>query len=233
MVRFHWRPTLAFYERRYGLLRQLEDAKLVRDFRVRENAVSVRLGDPYHFITLRPDGVSFGMLGPTTDRARLETALEQVLEAMAPDRLSRPSFGLQWVEPHDGDYDELRQAAVTNLFGDGPSEYMDSALLVEGRTAEPDGSYGLEVGVVEAAELPLRLSREQGRIGTPESEGPPTLWTPDMLPDVALFCDSEWTLVEQIKEPSVGAAVELWDRATTCASAVVSAIYGRLLPSQR
>lgn len=137
-------------------------------------------------------------------------------------------MAFQWLGLVDGDYEEAKHAALARtLAAPALGTYEDFALLLDGAIEEPQARYRCEVGVVEAAELPRRLSREQGRVGDRELGAPSTLWAPESLPAVALFCDSEWNLTTA-PDASADALIEVWSSARRAAGRVVSGLFDHL-----
>ena len=223
--RLRWRPTLAFYEKRYAVLRALEKDGLLRQFKSNEASVSARLTDASHVVTFGPNRLDISLLRPGTDDL-LEQITARVLEALRPERLSRPSVGLQWLAPADQDYESARTNAATRLFPpENTVEFDDFAVLLDGH--HEIGSYRLEIGIVEAAELPVRLAREVGRVGASDPETPRSLWPIDSFPDVAYFGDAEWDL-DQTPDPTSAGVIELWSRTRDATSNVVSSVFEEL-----
>lgn len=220
-----WRPTLAFYEERYSILRGLETDGLLRQFKSSEASISARLTDANHVITFGPNRLDVSLLRPGAD-GLLEQITERVLTALRPERLSRPSVGFQWIAPAEQDYDTVRAIAAKRLFPpDSAEEFHDFAILLDGQ--QDLGSYQLEIGVVKASELPIRLAREVGRVGATDPETPRSLWPIDSFPDVAYFSDVEWAL-DQTPKPTSAAVLELWSTAREATSIVVSSVFAEL-----
>ena len=226
-----WRPALGFFERRYEVLRTLEDDGLLRSFQVRENRISVRLGDPLHVLVFGPESAEVMLLGPDGEFERLMSALETVLRTIRPAGSTRIVIGAQWLERLEIPYKDARHAAASRILGeDGDITDRDFALLTSGELSEPRVAFDLEIGVVEAAEIPQRLARQAGRIGKVAPEVPPSLWPTESLPDVALFADSTWRPESPINEPTLDEIRSTWDATVMAATLTISNVFERFRP---
>jgi hypothetical protein len=202
-TRVSWKQNVSYFEHRYEVLRTLEDAGLLRRFQSKGDRISMRLGGAHQIMSFGPGGFSMADLNPSLDEGVTRAAAEVVCSALKPELVGRPSFGIQSLVPIAMPYDDARRTAGEALLPDLPSEVRDFALLLDGTSEQPPGEYRLEIGILEAAEAPERLSRAVGRITTRDDETPPFLWQPSELPDVALFCDIEFEA-----EPLQGNVVE-------------------------
>lgn len=227
-VRIPWRPLVSFFERRWELLRAFEDQGLVRQFRVHAARIDIRLGDAHHLVIFGQDGLELSLLRPDADHGRMESASRAIWTALDPPQLTRPSMTFQWLMPVEADYDDARRDVAARLLGQPQGAgHADFAALVDGECESPESTYRLEVGVVQASESPMRLAREVGRVGVPAPEAPPSLWPPDTLPDVALFCDSDWD-IHNVPDPSIEAVLEQWTTAKEAARQIVSGLFEQL-----
>ena len=81
------------------------------------------------------------------------------------------SVAVQAVQPlHHVTYDVARQRAASSILGPllGPGVAVtDWSILLDGRSENPPCDFKVEFGVVSAAELPARLTRDVGRMGDP------------------------------------------------------------------
>ena len=184
-----WRSSIRFFKHRYDILERLEEEGLLWGFRVEEEEISVRLGDPSHLLTFTPTYATGGVLRPDGDPGRLRLAMELVLESIEPGQLVGSRFDFQWLIAAEGEYDEVRAAAAAAFLAEAPGAVTDLAAWLDGEL--DDGKpYVLECGVVEADEVPPRLARTTGRFRAARSEDiPPSLWPVEDLPAVAFFCD--------------------------------------------
>jgi len=227
-VRLTWPPSLTFFERRFEVLGQYEQMGLLQQFRVREQRVSARLGDAYHFISISPDELEAGLLQPSGEFHRVESALRIAFDLLVPRRVVRPRLSFQWLIPVAEDYDTARLRAITSMIGDVPQlENKDPALFFTASSG-PDAVVNTECGIVEAAEIPRRLARQVGQL-TPfaDAEAPSSLWPVDSVPNVAFFCDSIWHMV-RLDEPTADAVFECWDNTRAAAESVVTLLADRL-----
>jgi hypothetical protein len=192
-VEITWRQNLAFFERRYSVLRELEDEGLLRRFQENDRSeISVRVGSAHQTLTFGDDGLVVAALKPESDLQVLRAAVQVVCDALDPRLSGYPELAFQSLTPLVGAYDEVRKAAAEALLGGGAvGRVGDFAVVLDGDLDEPLDDYHLEFGIVEATEVPARLSRRVGFSSSGNSFAPPPgLWQSDQLPAVALFCDS-------------------------------------------
>jgi hypothetical protein len=221
-----WRRTITFFERQYEILRELEANDLLWQFRTEPERISVRVGDAYHRLSFGVGHVEGALLAPDGDLSRIQNAMRIVLEAIEPDRLVRPELSAQWLMPLESDYDEARKAGIAALVGEVAASVTDWAFVFDGQLESPELTYHLEAGIVQSSEIPSRLSRVAGSF-TPDPEAPPTLWATHELPDVAFFCDSDFTVADRL-EASPDALFSLWEGTRNAAEGVVSGVMERL-----
>lgn len=209
-VRIRWRPSLEFFEHRYAILRDLESAELLRQFRVLDDQVSVRLGDARHLLTFGTDRIDLAALTPKPELGRLRTSAQIVWERLNPSLVGRATVSFQWLEPLNRSYDEARRAAGERVFP-MPEAVIHEDLALSFDSLARDGSARLhmEAGIVEAAEIPPRLARMH-RPSRRDPEIPPTIWPVEALPAVALFCDQEWDLDK--RGQSVDDVFDIWEQ---------------------
>src|SRR5262249_51813970 len=137
----------------------------------------------------------------------------------------------QWLDPIDGNYDDARRAAAQRVFGELPEiQPSDFAVLLDARSDDAAMAFRCEVGVVAANEIPPRLSRQQGRMRQGRDEVPATIWPVSSLPEVALFCDTDW-MAEGDAPESVQEFLNVWGSVRVSAERVVSELFERLRPS--
>jgi hypothetical protein len=186
-----WRQNIAFYERRYEILRAIEDKGLLRRFQERPNELAVRLQGPHQLVAFRPTGLFLSMLRPDAVSDVVRAVVEVVCGAMSPDPIGSPTFKFQWLVACETPYDEARKVAAEAFMGENhPTQMIDFALVIDGRFDEPFDEYHLSFGVVEAAEAPSRLARGIRRADE-QRDSPPGIWRIEDLPPVAVFCDIE------------------------------------------
>jgi len=227
-VRLTWPPSLTFFEHRYEVLRQFEQMGLLQQFRVREQRLSARLGDAYHFISISPDELEAGLLRPSGEFHRVENALRITFDLLKPQRVVRPLLSFQWLFPVGEDYDSARLRASTSMLGDlPPLERKDPALFFAASTHAGD-VVNIECGIVEAAETPQRLARQVGQFTSfADAEAPPSLWPVDSVPNVAFFCDSIWHMVI-LDDPTPDAVFKSWENMRASTENIVTSLADRL-----
>ncbi|HEY5044679.1 MAG TPA: hypothetical protein VII53_02360 [Solirubrobacteraceae bacterium] len=186
-----WRQNIGFYERRYEILRDLEQKGLLRRFQDRPHQLAMRLQAAHQLVTFGADGLFFAALKPDSDLDVVRAAVEVVWEALAPEPQGLPLFNFQWLTPCGRPYDEARDVAAKAFVGsDHPARVTDFAVVLDGKFDEPFDDFHLAAGVVEAAETPGRLARGLSR-GENERDVPPGIWSVEDLPAVAVFCQVE------------------------------------------
>jgi hypothetical protein len=221
-----WPRTLRFFEARYEILRRLEASKLLRHFNVAEDRVGVRLGDANHELVYTSTRLELALLQPTAEVERARMAVEVIFEHLQPTRLVRPEFVFQWIVPTEEDYDSARRTAAGKVFPVLGQSLTDFALLCDGRREEDAVTFRLECGIAEAAEFPIRLSRQAGQLVFRQREEiftEPSLWPRETLPSVGFFCDSLWQPDKAI-DTTVSGLFQLWEGTQTVAELVVSGV---------
>jgi hypothetical protein len=228
-LRISWRPTLGFFDSRYEVLREIERRELLYGFRVTEQRIGVRLGDPVHFMAFGPGRIELSVFRPDAEPERLRTVLPLLVERLDV-RPARLTLDAQWLVPLELEYDDARNQALARHFPDlTTAEAHDFAFMLESRRG-PGTRWTLDVGVVERGELPPRLSREHSRVGPKDPESPPSIWPLESLPEVALYVDGTFELVERIADPSVDNLLQQWESLMESAEEVVTLAVGRVDP---
>jgi hypothetical protein len=193
-LQIRWHQNIAFYEARYEILRAFEDAGLLRRFRREDNRVVVRIGAAHQVIGFGANGLTMALLTPESDEVVVRQAASIVWDRLTPAVVGGLSLGLQFLSPIEMPYDDAKSKAASALVGSdvGAAVPQDFALLYDANDRELDGTVRLEIGVIDDAEVPVRLARSVGRVGSADKETPPSLWQGSTLPAVALFCDQDW-----------------------------------------
>jgi hypothetical protein len=224
-IQLTFRPLVSFYEHKPRILRELEDAGLVRQFTTADDSVVVRLRDPEHILVFGARKIIAGGLSPETDVEMLKKAVEAVWNAMQPSPGKSVQLEFQWLIPMSQGYDEARIAAgksVLELPAD--TKWVDFAMVIDGAATDFDGSFKGSAGIVESAEVPPRLSKVFGYVeGKPM---PPALWKVEALPDVAVYCSQRWTVREDID--SVDSMFALWQRVQARSATIAEMFNARL-----
>lgn len=225
--RASYAPTLNFFERRYEILRVLEKQGL-QSFDVDEDGITAHLADAQHRLSFGPQWVAVALLRKDGDIAAIHMGLETVLNMIEPRALIRPHFRYQWLWPIDRPYNEARRAAAETLLS--PIEGLfDFALVGDGSWSDPPGSYRVECGVVEQAEIALRFGDRGSYLAPPDESLPPTLWSPETLPEVAFYSHFVWRSEDSLN-PSMEDVTTLWEGSQRASESVMSALVGQVAP---
>jgi len=224
-ARVTWRPLVAFLEERSRILRDLEEAELLRRFTIREQRISIDILDPHHFLAFGPNAIDIVALKPEADMASLEAAADCVWTAMKPGAAKRVTFSFQFVTPCQGGYDEVRKASGDEMFS-WPGKIRNVAII--GDFAEDDlGAEGnFQAGIVERQEAVMRLSSNESS-KEPDREISPNLFPGGSLPSVGLYSTQAW----RIAEPNADTRSDifnLWSRARERAEEIHASLYERL-----
>jgi len=190
-ILLRWRPELRFFEERISILRALEDRGYLRAFHVGETEVGARLIDADHEITVRHDSLSLQIRGQGADSTVMWDAAALALSRISPAAVSSLSATMQHISPLDVDFQVAIDRGYERLFVGLPRGGMkldDWAWLSNVFIDKPSGNGSVEVGIVQAREIPARLERMIGRARGERGSG--KNWGEVDLPKVALFCDS-------------------------------------------
>jgi hypothetical protein len=193
-----WRPALRFYEERIGILRDFDDAQVLRAFKVGENTIDAQLFGGECRISVSQSGATLQLLSPQADLKGGSDALAAVVAALSLSEIRSLTVGLQYVEPIELPFREAVDRGHEQVFGAKLGAELrlgDWAVLQDlhlGDHDERDG--GVEFGIVQASEVPQRLARIQGRAQGEHLS--PGVWSQATFPPVALFADSFWSLRE-------------------------------------
>jgi hypothetical protein len=227
-ISLSWRQNIGFFERRYEVLRILEQQGLLRRFRESNDRISVRLQGAHQLLVYGSDGLTLAALRPEADLTVLRAAMEVVCDALEPEPTGYPVFGFAWLIPCVTTYEEARATAVDVFIGAGhPGRITDFALMLDGKFDEPFDDFQLELGIVETEEIPGRLA------GSVESkvrrvDAPPALWRPEDLPDVAVFCDVELDTYPLNRDGIVASMFSRFELARDSAEELMSSIMSPL-----
>ncbi|HEV3000179.1 MAG TPA: hypothetical protein VGW75_05505 [Solirubrobacteraceae bacterium] len=228
-LRISWRSTLGFFEGRYDVLREIERRELLYGFRVTEQRIAVRLGDPAHFIAFAPGRIELSVFQPDADRERLRMVLPLLVERLDVGA-ARLTLDAQWLDPLELDYDDARNRALARHFPELiTAEAHDFAFMLESRRGSGT-RWILDIGVLKQSEMPARLSREESRLGPRDPESPPSIWPLQSLPEVALYVDGTFELLERVADASVDNVLKQWESLTESAEELVTLALRRVDP---
>ncbi len=193
VVDLSWRPSLDYYEHGVEVLRRLQNAGVLRRFRVGQDDLQARLADGSD-LSVGVVGMTYTATGGSLPLDVAEQLLLDVLRSLRPADVTA-TFYLQHVLALDwgGTYEEACAGATAAWLPSiaATCGLTDSAPLVDGVSRRHGIGFQAEFGVIDAAQAPARLSRYVGnRIGGPglaihEEEGRDH-------PPLALFVDSSW-----------------------------------------
>jgi hypothetical protein len=232
----HWRPCLAFYERRIELLRLWESSDLLVAFQVAHDRISAVVGEDT-FVSVGTAGLDITTL-TTEDEAFAARLISEATEMLGVDAISGVTSDLQFLVSVDLDYDEARRRLAAPMVGAWfeSSQLIDSAMLLDGRSRDGAAHFQIEFGVVSREEVAQRTSRMVGRLSNAAdfdiSHGlqrlDPATWsaeTPDDAPAVSLFADWHWRFIDTPPEgATIGDVLPAWRALMEESAEVVGAI---------
>ncbi len=223
-----WRPSLNFYDHGIDVLRALESAKLLTQFRVDRGEVGGRLAGR-EVLELTSRGLTVSSSRGPVDGGVLETVFGAVEIHIAP-RPVHAMIHLQHIVeiPGAGSYEETCAAATRRLWGDVVVDLAaeDFAMMLDGQTR--DGlSWQAEFGVIREQDAESRLSRKYSRVAATAT--PSVAVDGREYPEYGLFVDSTWTP----SAPLPRSALSAWAQRTSAealkqADSLVEKIHRRL-----
>jgi hypothetical protein len=186
------RPSLRYYEHRINYLREVEDAGLLRAFRLSElDEVEARLAPRGHELKFSPTSIEVDVLGPEPAWDVCDPLVSRAVALIDPPEV-KAYVMYQLLCPVDLSFEEAIEAAAATWFGRWAGtdsvKLTDHALLIDGQPAKSDDSYQAEFGIVKSGEIPRRLSRRAGRTHSP-ARSLPSDWEWTGLPETAIFID--------------------------------------------
>jgi hypothetical protein len=228
-----WRSELQFYEERIAMLRDLENAGVLKAFSVGEDYVAGRiLEGGRHQMTVRKDGLSLDIIGDDADtKAVLEIAVK-VMQRVAPSRTRLGTARFYHLVPLDMPFEDAIARSIEHLFPPITTPDIsgtDYAMLMDLKA--PDEVHGqVEFGVVRGAEARARLSGIGQRVGRASQAVREHDWASTRFPDVALFADSGWEQPASAEQegPEWNGLLDFWAAATEYAGLFVEAVQGRI-----
>jgi hypothetical protein len=229
LASFAWqRPLVSFFEERTAILRDLEDAGLLRRFHVGEERVGVKVKDGVHHLIFTPEHVEVAALTQEADLDALATALGYVWKRMQPLGIRRAGADFRFITPTAGNYDSVRRKAGNHV-AQWPSgiRNVDSAIAMDLAMKEPKSEIHVEFGIVEPGEAARRLVAGQPPI-VEDAAIAPTIFPAKSLPDVGVYDHQMWGIADLDLEGQNG-ALELWSQAREKAEEIDVSISDRLL----
>jgi len=220
-----WKPTVRFLRARVEILEELEDSDRIAAFRFDDSDINVLLKGRLVELQVDASGCQLSIHTPNADRDEAQSVLELVLEKLSPSGFRRYSFSSQALMALDEDYaDAIKRVGSAVLPFSGAMGLTDFAILVDGD--DPiDGqlAYKIEFGVLNSEEIPNRLTRQVGRVGTRAAV--PYRHEDQEYPPVALFAESWW---HTKKYPD--GLVSFWEYSRSRSSSLLGTLQRELVP---
>jgi hypothetical protein len=235
-----WRPELRFFERRYEILRTLEERGDMWAFHAEEELIQARLFDTHHQLAVRQRSASLHLLTPEPQTDRAWTALEFAVNTIQPKQAHNMALTFQFVDPLAVDFDAaMRRGYGTILRVPGTTIIRpdDWAVLADLKLRDPKegktewGSGQTEFGIVSAAEVPSRLRRNIGRVSLVER---PALsgneWDDAEFAPVSLFVDVTFRAPAISGSGTLSALRTFWNGLRADAANLVTELKHQLVP---
>jgi hypothetical protein len=217
-----WRPWLSYWERRIKLLRELDDAFDLTDFKLEPTEAGARWGNGSYELSITPDRLTVRGSGVDAERTVLLRAASLAVERLKPFFIGDVRVALAHVVPSDEPSSQLQEAAASELYDSWapPVNVKDYAVILDGTMKDDRGAAHLEIGIVSKAELPRRLSGLMGQVpaGTQQAF---SWWTNQKLPESAFYIGSVWTWDTGEENPGMEQIGEFWDTCIKEADACV------------
>jgi len=225
-----WRPELRFYEVRYKILRRLEDAGVLRAFRVANDSIDARTTQGYQ-LSVQQHRASLVVPSPTADAEGAWSMLATAFNEIQPSRVRSVEVLLQHLLPLQLGFEEAVAAGQERLLAlpaAGELIHGDWAVLVDGQIEGEEVSIQTEFGIVRAEEVPARLARSVGRIRGPQG-APAGPVDPSLISPVSLFADSAWERSLDGSEDPLGDTRKFWTTSLARAGRLVQGLHHRLI----
>lgn len=233
-VMFEWRPELSFYEKRFEILRHLEEERSMWAFRTGENFAEARLIDQWHQLSIRQDRATMHLLSLAPYADETWKALSYAVDTIEPRYPSAMAVSFQYLAPLDLTFDVAvargYRRVLARVEADG-IRGADWAVLMDLELEGWPGAIGqTEFGIVEAVEVPRRLSRVAGRTNLAEAATiPPNLWETEEFPPVALFADVTFRTPVESRLAGLADLRTFWESARDRAGNLVAALKAKLV----
>jgi hypothetical protein len=192
---FGWRPQLRFYEERIPVLRDFEDAEVLKAFAVNPDSIGARVLDAGHQITVRQDGLSVDLFGQTADVAEMQELLTQAVSRIEPDVFVGLSVRFAHIVSLSTTFEEAVARSIAPLLpasGDNRVSCTDHAILLDLR-APSQVTAQIEYGILRSSvEARFRLGGTGTRVAPVSPAVREQTWETAKFPEVSLFADSLW-----------------------------------------
>lgn len=224
------RPLVSFFEQKAAILRDLQDADLLRRFDVGEERVGVKVKDSLHHLIFTPEHLEIAALSPDADLEALTVAAGYVWQRLEPSDIRRVDIEFRYLTPTDSAYNDARRHAgdrITTWPSKADLQNIDFAVVFDLLLEEPKSEIHVECGIVEQQEAAHRLAMHQAGIvaGTQIAS---TVFPSKSLPEVALYVHQAW----RIADPGIASqsdAFDLWSQAREEAEQIDMSLSERLL----
>ena len=203
-LRISWSPSLDYYEGRIQFLKDLEEAGLVRAFKLSDlDRAEAHIGKSGHELVLTPTSVVIDVVGEDGDWEDCDVAVSRAVEVSRPAEFRRVAFSYQLLAPLEMPKDAAISAATSAWFGHWTSSIVvsDHALLVDATDQDGDFQIKAEFGIVGEDEIPDRIMRGAGRTGRRRRKLPANL-KESGLPEVAMYMDFHADLSGSVELPA-------------------------------
>lgn len=230
-VSISWRTTLRFYERRYKIMRRIEDELGIAAYRHEHDSVAARLPEHAGEIELRPDGLIARRLLPEGGNpAEVKRAIEIVLTSMEVTPVVADQAAFKHVLGLGDDFSEVLTESLPKVLPSWASGVglTDASILYDGVW---NGTvYQAEFGIAASGELMARLSGMVSRIAQQPLPWPDYL---EGLPGSSLFVESRWFLNYSAAADGWAAIENVYEDALQSSNQVVDRLFEAVAPGRR
>lgn len=188
-LQLNWRSTLRFFERRYEIMREVEDRFGVAAYRHDGDLVAAQLAGGLGLVELEPDGLHVRRTSRDGDVSALREVVALALTSLELPAIRHGRAWFKYVRPLDSDLATAVASSMSSVLGEWRVEagVTDFALLYDGVWRDRD--YQLEFGISTGDQIPARLAGVISRTGHRFAGMYPDLGP---LPDANLFVDISW-----------------------------------------
>jgi hypothetical protein len=229
-IHVHWPRSFAFLERRFSLLRRLEEHEELTGHRTADEEIGVRFRGNAYRVDVDSISVTISCVASAFDEDFVRQILDIVLESVEPRSLESILALYQHLTPQVGSAQELQAATATAILGDWtkPASLLDYSISADG-TSE-GAKLHVDFGIVSEAEIPERLARRAWTVAAePRDAEMVRYWKRRDLPSAATYvgCDWYWT---DFNAPDATAEVVLdaWSRGETATERIATSVNGHV-----
>jgi hypothetical protein len=166
-----WRPEPTFFDVRSKILLGIRDQGLLDAFAWQESEIDIRLAQ-FETIQVGPSHLTVNLTSPKATSESVVAATALALELVEPQDMIVAQIRLACLEELDGDPLEAQRlyADLASTPWLPSTRGIDAALLVDGFSDQTNSQFKVEFGIVSRGEVPVRLNRSAGRIGSAPME---------------------------------------------------------------